>query len=108
MAINKHEVTWVDLYKNYLLNENLPKDKIEGKKIWESTFNYTIINDKLYRKSTMGPLLRCLTLDETRRLIEEIHEEVCGNHSGESSVAHKTLSAGYLWPYIMNKAHKFI
>ena len=32
MAIEEHEVTWVDLYKYYLLNGNLSEDKIEAKK----------------------------------------------------------------------------
>ena len=76
MAIEEHEVTWVDLYKDYLLNGNLFRDKIKARKIRVRVFNYTVINDKLYRKSNSRPLLCCLTPDETRRLMEEIHKRV--------------------------------
>ena len=35
MAIEEHKVPWVDLCKDYLLNGNLLRDKIEARKIWE-------------------------------------------------------------------------
>ena len=100
MAIEEHQVTWVDLYKDYLLNENLSRDKIEARKIQEMA----VINDKLYRKSNSDPLLCCLTPDEARRLMEEIHEGVCRNHSKGRSLANKILSIGYFWPYMMTEA----
>ena len=91
-----------------MLNGNFPSDKIKARRIWEKAFNYMIINDKLYRKSNSGPLLRCLSLDEARRLMEEIHEGVCGNHLGRRSLAHIALSTGYFWPYMMSEAQKFM
>ena len=108
MTIEEHEVTWIDWYKNYLFNGNFPEDKIEAKKIWKKAFNYTIINDKLYRKSTTGPLFCCLTPDEARRLMKKIHKGVCDHHSGGRSLAHKALSIGYFWPFMMTEAQKFV
>ena len=56
-VVEEQEVIWVDLYKNYLLNGNLLEDKIEARKIRKKAFNHTIVNDNLYRKSFIGPLL---------------------------------------------------
>ena len=81
MAIKEFEVTSMELYKNYLLEGTQPEDKKEAKRIRQRAFNYTIVNDKLYRKSFMGPLLRCLIPSKATKLTEEIHEGVCGNHS---------------------------
>ena len=107
MVVEEDEVTWVDLYKDYLLNENFLSNKIKAKKIQERAFNYTVINDKMSRKSNSGLLLCCLTPSKSRRLMVEIHEGVCGSHSRGRSLAHKALSTRYVCPYMMTEAHKF-
>ncbi|KAI5327751.1 hypothetical protein L3X38_027147 [Prunus dulcis] len=44
------------------------------------------------------PYLRCLTPEEGHYVLREIHEGICGNHSGARSVAHKAIRQGYFWP----------
>ena len=62
----------------------------------------------MYRKSLFGPLLRCLTKNEAIEVLNAIHSGVCGNHSGVRSLAHKAITAGYFWPYMMKNAMKFV
>ncbi|PON34120.1 Ribonuclease H-like domain containing protein, partial [Parasponia andersonii] len=53
-------------------------------------------------------MLRCIGPVEVQKLMEKIHEGVCSNHSGGRSLAHKALTAGYFWPYMMAEAARFI
>ncbi|KAJ0453964.1 putative nucleotidyltransferase, Ribonuclease H [Helianthus annuus] len=52
----------------------------------------------LYRKSFLGPLLRCVDPQDANYLIREIHEGICGIHFGPRMVVAKIMSAGYYWP----------
>ena len=60
------------------------------------------MREVLYRKSFSGPLLRCLANDEAIEVLNAIH------HSRGRSLAHKAITAGYFWPYMMQDAMKFV
>ena len=62
----------LDLYQQYFINETLLVDKVEARKVQERTFNYTVVNGKLYMKSFNGPLLCCLTPKEVTKPMKEI------------------------------------
>ena len=44
------------------------------------------------------PYLRCVDDDETKYILEEIHEGICGDHTGPRSLVSKVIRTGYLWP----------
>lgn len=92
----------------YLLHGVEPDDRNEARNIRVKAARYAVINGHLYRKSLTGPYLRCLEPGQARKLLEEIHEGVCGNHSGGRSLAHKALTAGYYWPYMMMEAKDYV
>ena len=87
----------------YLQHRELPKNKNEAR-----AARYALIGNHLYRKSFTSPYLRCLNSEDARRLLEEIHEGVCRNHSEGRSLAHKALTTGYYWPYMMMEAREYI
>ena len=66
----------------YLQHRELPENKNEARDLQIRAARYALIGNDLYRKSFTGPYLRCLNSEDARRLLEEIHEGVCGNHSG--------------------------
>lgn len=57
-----------------------------------------MVNGQLYKCSYSGPLLRCVHSKEALRVLAEIHEGHCGNHSRERSWAHKAQLQGFYWP----------
>jgi hypothetical protein len=61
-----------------------------------------LIGGVLYRRGYYFPLLKCLSKADASYILREIHEEVCGNHSGAKMLVNKVIRAGYYWP-IMNK-----
>ncbi|GFY88915.1 hypothetical protein Acr_06g0008550 [Actinidia rufa] len=54
------------------------------------------------------PLLKCLRLEEAEYVLKEIHEGICGNHSGARSLARKTIRQGYFWPTIEQDVATYI
>ena len=54
------------------------------------------------------PYLKCLTLTEVTYVLREIHEGVCGNHSGPQSLVGKTVKASYFWRTMQKDAAKLV
>ena len=83
----------------YLKEDILPKDKSEVEKIRRKMSHFWLSKDqKLYKHSFFGPYLLCVHPEATKLLLEELHEGICGSHTGGRSLSHKTLTQGYWWP----------
>ena len=57
-----------------------------------------ILNDILYKKGFSMPYLKCVDEEEAKYILEEIHERVCGDHTGPRSLVSKVVIIGYFWP----------
>jgi hypothetical protein len=79
----------------YLRNRSLAKDKLLSRKVKMHSAWYTLIEGILYRKGHTEPLLKCLMNSEAKYILKEIHEGVCGNHSGSRMLVHKAMRVGY-------------
>ena len=77
---------------------NLPIDNKLAQKIRIQSARYMLVNGTLYKRGYMLPLLKCLSKDEAAYVLKEIHEGVCGSHSGGRMLAHKAIRVGYYWP----------
>ena len=40
--------------------------------------------------------------------MREVHEGICGNHSGSRSLVHKLVRAGYYWPTMQKDAKAYV
>jgi hypothetical protein len=69
---------------------------------------YHIINNKLYKTSISGPLLRCISKAEGHELLLEIHTGMCGGHIGARALAAKVLQQGFYWPIVIDEASKLV
>ena len=83
---------------SFLLDGRLPQDAKEAKKIKKRAARFTILNDTLYKRSFYMPYLKCVDEDETKYILEEIHQGVCGDHAGPRSLVSKVIQIGYFWP----------
>ncbi len=54
------------------------------------------------------PLLKCLSKSEVEYVLKEIHEGVCGGHSGGRMLAHKAIRAGYYWPTMNRESSELV
>uniref|UniRef100_A0A2N9FH02 Uncharacterized protein n=1 Tax=Fagus sylvatica TaxID=28930 RepID=A0A2N9FH02_FAGSY len=63
---------------------------------------------KLYKRSYTGPYLLCVHPDLVPNLLYEIHEGICGSHTGGRSLAHRAIGQGYWWPYMQKDAAQYV
>uniref|UniRef100_A0A2N9HTB0 Uncharacterized protein n=1 Tax=Fagus sylvatica TaxID=28930 RepID=A0A2N9HTB0_FAGSY len=61
----------------------------------------------LYKRGFSLPYLRCLAPDEANYVMREIHEGVCGDHSGARALQRKIVRAGYYWPSMKADTYQF-
>ncbi|XP_071715219.1 uncharacterized protein [Rutidosis leptorrhynchoides] len=100
--------TWMTPYLRYLHDGGLPIDKAEARRIRVTAPMYEVINGALHRKSYNGPLLRCLTNDESLNVVKEMHEGVCSQHSGFRTVASRIMRQGYFRPTLYRDVAEII
>jgi hypothetical protein len=90
--------SWMTPIINYLEDETLPSDPVEARKLKVRSTRFILIQGVLYKRGFSLPYLRCLDKAEASYVMREVHEGICGNHSGARSLVHKLVRAGYYWP----------
>uniref|UniRef100_A0A2N9G447 Integrase catalytic domain-containing protein n=1 Tax=Fagus sylvatica TaxID=28930 RepID=A0A2N9G447_FAGSY len=78
--------SWMTPIVNYLEDETLPSDPVEAR--------------KLKARSTR--------FHQADYVMREVHEGICGNHSGARSLVHKIVRAGYYWPTMQKDAVSYV
>jgi len=82
----------------YLENGTVPDGEEKG---WtQKAARYTLVGGELFRRGFSAPLLKCITKEKADYVMQEIHQGVCGYHSGPKTMAARILRAGYYWPTI--------
>ena len=83
------ESNWATPIASYLKNGILPNKKEVARKLKVRVTRFVLIKDVLYKKGFSRPYLRCLGNEEVDYVMREVHEGICGNHSGSRSLVHK-------------------
>ncbi|GJT59349.1 reverse transcriptase domain-containing protein [Tanacetum coccineum] len=116
-SINEEEIldiveeegnTWMTPIQEYLTEEILPEDKKKARAVRRKAAKYAMINGTLYKKSFLGPWLRCVGPLQANYVLREIHEGSCSMHSGPRSVVAKVIQTGYYWPTMHMDARNLI
>ncbi|RVW58039.1 hypothetical protein CK203_106958 [Vitis vinifera] len=92
----------------YIRTGTLPGDLKQAHKVRVQAARFTLIGGHLYKRSFTGPYLRCLGHSEAQYVLAELHEGICGNHSGGRSLAHRAHSQGYYWPTMKKDAAAYV
>ncbi|GJY23504.1 reverse transcriptase domain-containing protein [Tanacetum coccineum] len=90
-SVNEREVlavveeegdTWMTPIHEYLTDETLPAERKKARAIKRKSQRFAIINGILYKKSFLGPWLRCVGPSQANYVLREIHEGSCSMHAG--------------------------
>ncbi len=74
----------------YLKDGTLPEEKIEARKLRVRAACFVLLVNTLYKM--VFPMMP----QEVDYVLREVHNGICGNHSGARALAHKLTRAGYL------------
>ncbi|WKA09087.1 hypothetical protein VitviT2T_026765 [Vitis vinifera] len=99
---------WMYDITEYIRAGTLPGDFKQAHKVRVQAARFTLIGGHLYKRSFTGPYLRCLGHSEAQYVLAELHEGICGNHSGGRSLAHRAHSQGYYWPTMKKDAAAYV
>jgi hypothetical protein len=92
----------------YLHHYYEPDSTIQYIRMQQRAQSYLIVNNDLYKISTSGPLLRCVSKDEGQRILSEIHVGVCTHHIDARALAAKVLRQGFYWAIVIDDAAKLV
>nr|AFU25705.1 gag-pol precursor [Castanea mollissima] len=98
----------MDSIVTFLQHGVLPEDKVVAEKVRRSAPRYWLSEEhKLYRRSYSRPYLLYVHPEAVEPLLEELHEGICGSHTGGRSLAHRAMTQGYWWPNIQRASQKY-
>ena len=91
--------SWMDPIIQFLSKDVLPEDKSEVEKIRRKAPRFWLSEDqKLYKRFFSRPYLLCIHPEVSELLLKELHEGICGSHTGGRSISHWAITQGYWWP----------
>ncbi|XP_027156196.1 uncharacterized protein LOC113756920 [Coffea eugenioides] len=100
--------TWMTPFILFLSQRTLPEDRAEARRIQRKAARYALRDGELYKRSYLGPWLRCVTPEAGRHVLREIHEGLCGAHVGHRMLAKKTMLLGYFWPSLRQDSQDLV
>ena len=101
--------SWMDSISLFLEKDILLEEKSKAEKVRKKAPRFWLSEDrKLYKRSFFGPYLLCVHPEASESLLEELHEEVCGSHTGGRSLSYRALTQGYWWPGMQKEAQKYV
>ena len=97
-AVFLENLDWITPYLNFLLRKELPKDdEVLSRQIEHRSKAYIIINVQLYKRSTSDIFQRCISPEEGRQILEEIHSGECGHQLAPKALVAKAFRLGFFW-----------
>ena len=101
--------SWMDPIIQFLSKVVLPEDKSDVEKIRRKAPRFWLSKDqKLYRRSFLGPNLLCIHPEALELILEKLHEGICGSHTGGRSLAYRAITQGYWWPNMQKEALEYM
>jgi hypothetical protein len=62
------------------------------------------MGDNLYRRATSsGVLLKCVSSEKGKEILDEIHSGCCGNHAASRTLVDKAFRTRFYWPTALKK-----
>jgi hypothetical protein len=99
---------WISEIRDYLKEKILPKDHVSAERIVRLAKRYAVVEGDLYRRGANDIHMRCITQEEGRELLTEIHGGECGSHSSSRTLVGKAFRHGFYWPTALQDAAEMV
>jgi hypothetical protein len=91
------QIPWMQAYIAYISRKELPDEPVEARRVIRRSKAFTMIKGELYKRSISGVLQRCVTPEQGRLILKDVHEGVCRHHASSRAIAAKVSRAGFYW-----------
>jgi ribonuclease HI len=78
-----------------------------SRKLRYKALKYTLLDDELYYRTIDGVLLKCLSADQAKVAIGEVHEGICGTHQSAHKMKWLLRRAGYFWSTMLEDCFRY-
>jgi hypothetical protein len=86
------DVDWRQPFIDYIREQKVPTDKNLAEQLICRAKSYVLVGDKLYRwGASFGVLMKRVSREEGKGILEEIHKGVCGNHASSRTLVSKAF-----------------
>jgi len=86
----------------------LPSDATGACRLVRRAKNYKVLHGQLYHQSTSEVLLWCITLEEGRKLLFDIHGGIYEHHAVPRALVGKAFRHGFYWPTALADAWNLV
>lgn len=100
--------SWAQPILNFLVNRELPTDKISARQVQHRDGAYTIVNRDLVRRSVTGVFQRRVEPEKGTTILRDIHQGECGHHAASRSLVAKAFRHGFFWPTASEDAKELV
>jgi hypothetical protein len=104
------EPNWRIPYLDHLTRGGLLSDKIEARRIARRAKSFVIFGDsrELYRRSPTSVLQCCITNEEGRNLLNDLHSGACGHHTAPRTLVGNTFRQDFYWSTMVSDVVKLV
>jgi hypothetical protein len=102
-------VAFIDYIQKHKLPPGVDPKRAEATCILLRSKRYVLIGGNLYKRgSASGILMKCVSTEEGKEILQEIHEGVCGNHAASRTLVGKAFRSGFYWPTALADAEALV
>jgi hypothetical protein len=94
---------WRKMLINHINNPNHSRDK----KVRHQALKYTLIDGKLYHQTTEGLLLKCLSKEEAKAAMGQVHDGMGGAHQASPKMKWTLRRVGMFWPTMLKDCFNY-
>jgi hypothetical protein len=80
---------------------------IFDRKVRRQALKYVVLDNTLYRQTIDGLLLKCLGSDQSKIVIGEAHEGICGTHQSAHKMKWLLYRAEFYWLTMINDYFRY-
>ena len=95
LALEPQEGCWIKEFKEYLTQGTLPEEEEDMEHVARQATAYCIQDGELYRKRPNDVSLRCISREQGRELLADIHGGDFGHHSSSRTHVGKAFHSGF-------------
>ena len=88
---------------NYLKNPS----QSASRKLRYKALRYVLLDGELYYRTIDGVLLKCLSADQAKVVMGEVHEGICGTHQSAHKMKWFLRRVGYFWPTMLEDCFRY-
>jgi hypothetical protein len=90
-------VAFIDNIQEHKLPSGVDPKSAEATRILQCNKGYVLVGGNLYKcGSALGILMKCVSMEEGKEILQEIHEGVCGNQAASRTLVGKAFRSGFL------------